>query len=486
MTFKQIYQFINPKKELWRWGPIDGRPIFPEFWYGGMFSFNKRFPPGWCSHMEYLYHEKFLVITDYREIYDKGELIFKRYILNDRQFKKNYSAWLEMIGKFKSFYRSVISTDLKALSDSQLLALFRNFVQLFSHDFWSIGSLPETANWGGEQILKRELEKKLSKPEAFNLAFEKLAAPENYSFYQIEELDLLKIRLNSKNLEKHLKNHQQKYFWLLNSYHHTQVLPVSYFQKILNKYSQQKAKNKIKKILDFKKLSKSGKEKIVKKYNLSPVIFKMAKRLAFCVWWQDSRKQYIFQANHLIRLFLKELNRRYKVDYEKLHYYRILDLVKLIQTGKPLSAKELKKRDFFYVCFIPKYGLKYYFGNQAKKIMKPYLVKRKIKTEELKGLVVSSGKKVIGQVKIIHSPKEVSKMKPGDILVAAMTSPDYIVALRKASAIITDEGGMTCHAAIVSRELKIPCIVGTKYATKVFRDGDLVEVDANKGVVRKI
>jgi len=74
-------------------------------------------------------------------------------------------------------------------------------------------------------------------------------------------------------------------------------------------------------------------------------------------------------------------------------------------------------------------------------------------------------------------------MKKGDILVAAMTSPDYILAMKKASAIITDEGGMTCHAAIVSRELGIPCIVNTKIATRVLKDGDLVEVDTKKGVI---
>ncbi|OGI35302.1 MAG: hypothetical protein A2407_02495 [Candidatus Moranbacteria bacterium RIFOXYC1_FULL_44_8] len=75
-------------------------------------------------------------------------------------------------------------------------------------------------------------------------------------------------------------------------------------------------------------------------------------------------------------------------------------------------------------------------------------------------------------------------MKKGDILVTTMTTPDYIVALRKASAVVTDEGGMTCHAAIVSRELKIPGIVATKIATKVLHDGDLVEVRANHGVVK--
>ena len=65
-----------------------------------------------------------------------------------------------------------------------------------------------------------------------------------------------------------------------------------------------------------------------------------------------------------------------------------------------------------------------------------------------------------------------------------MTTPDYIPAMKKAAAFVTDEGGITCHAAIIAREMKKPCIVGTKIATKVLHDGDLVEVDADKGVVR--
>ena len=67
-----------------------------------------------------------------------------------------------------------------------------------------------------------------------------------------------------------------------------------------------------------------------------------------------------------------------------------------------------------------------------------------------------------------------------------MTSPEYIFVMRKAVAIITDAGGLTCHAAIVSRELGIPCIVGTKIATKIFKTGDLIEVDANTGIIKKI
>jgi pyruvate,water dikinase len=88
-----------------------------------------------------------------------------------------------------------------------------------------------------------------------------------------------------------------------------------------------------------------------------------------------------------------------------------------------------------------------------------------------------------GEVKVLKSPKEIDKVKDGDVLVAKMTSPDYVPAMKKANAIITDEGGQTSHAAIVSRELGIPCVVGTKEATSRLKEGDVVTVDGASGLV---
>jgi len=89
----------------------------------------------------------------------------------------------------------------------------------------------------------------------------------------------------------------------------------------------------------------------------------------------------------------------------------------------------------------------------------------------------------IGPVRILKSPKEIGKVEKGDVLVAPMTSPDYVPAMKKANAIVTDQGGQTSHAAIVSRELGIPCVVGTKEATKVLREGNTVTVNGETGEV---
>ncbi|KKS31645.1 phosphoenolpyruvate synthase [candidate division WWE3 bacterium RIFOXYB1_FULL_43_24] len=100
----------------------------------------------------------------------------------------------------------------------------------------------------------------------------------------------------------------------------------------------------------------------------------------------------------------------------------------------------------------------------------------------LEGLAASPGVGV-GKVKIVKKPSEINIVKEGDVLVAEMTNPDYVPAMKRASAIVTDLGGRTSHAAIVSRELGIPAIVGTSHATKILRVGELITVDGAEGKV---
>lgn len=103
----------------------------------------------------------------------------------------------------------------------------------------------------------------------------------------------------------------------------------------------------------------------------------------------------------------------------------------------------------------------------------------------VKGKVAYPGM-IRGVVRNIQNKDEFNKLSKGEILVTSMTTPDFLPVMKKAAAFITDEGGITCHAAIIAREMKKPCVIGTKIATQVFKDGDRVEVDAIKGIVRKI
>ncbi|MBT3298752.1 phosphoenolpyruvate synthase [archaeon] len=100
----------------------------------------------------------------------------------------------------------------------------------------------------------------------------------------------------------------------------------------------------------------------------------------------------------------------------------------------------------------------------------------------LKGQTASKGL-YFGKVKVVHEMSELNKVSTNDILVTNMTSPDMVPAMKKAGAIITNEGGLTCHAAIISREMGIPCVVGTEIATEILQDGQEVTVNATKGLV---
>jgi pyruvate, water dikinase len=100
----------------------------------------------------------------------------------------------------------------------------------------------------------------------------------------------------------------------------------------------------------------------------------------------------------------------------------------------------------------------------------------------VQGLAASAGQ-ASGIVRVLQSPDDGERLQPGEVLVAPMTSPDWVPTMRRAAAIVTDGGGMTCHAAIVSRELRLPAVVGARNATSVLRDGELVTVDGAQGTV---
>jgi phosphohistidine swiveling domain-containing protein len=151
--------------------------------------------------------------------------------------------------------------------------------------------------------------------------------------------------------------------------------------------------------------------------------------------------------------------------------------------GQPLPTQdELEKRKQCVLLYDQK-TFELVLGEEAQDIV--VKLESKKETNELKGTVAYSGK-VTGRVRVVRDPRNAGDFLEGDILVAGMTRPDYLSLMKKAAAFITDSGGILCHAAIVARELNKPCVIGTKVATSVFKDGDIVEVDATNGTVRKI
>jgi phosphohistidine swiveling domain-containing protein len=130
-------------------------------------------------------------------------------------------------------------------------------------------------------------------------------------------------------------------------------------------------------------------------------------------------------------------------------------------------------------------SLKVYTGGEADDFMSDHINVILNKTNELKGLVACEGE-VMGEALVTRKVEDIIKAEKGLILITSMTSPQMSPYLEKFKGFVTDEGGVGSHVGIYSREMKIPAVMGTKYATQTFKNGDLVKVDANKGIVRKI
>lgn len=169
-------------------------------------------------------------------------------------------------------------------------------------------------------------------------------------------------------------------------------------------------------------------------------------------------------------------------DAGELFYWEI---VSLLQDGKKPEVSELKARAQHKGVFLYKKDGSCFVSDPMEKQKILSSIVAEVGIKEIKGVVACKGK-VTGPVSIILNDNDFKKFKKGDVLVAVWTEPKFTSYMQMASAIVTDEGGLTSHAAIVSRELRIPCVIGTRNATKVLKNGDIVEVDAEKGIVRKL
>ncbi|HUC38964.1 MAG TPA: PEP/pyruvate-binding domain-containing protein [Candidatus Acidoferrum sp.] len=193
------------------------------------------------------------------------------------------------------------------------------------------------------------------------------------------------------------------------------------------------------------------------------------------------------KSTYLMIPFYTEIARRLNISYAELKLLFPDDIIDLLKTGKP--AKELIKERAPLTVYVV-YGNKRYLftGADAQTIQKALSMKLNFKKEdayELKGTPVNLGV-AKGNVKVLMNSKQASKILNGEILVAKTTTVSLVPAMRKAAAILTETGGITSHAAIVSRELGVPCIVGVENATTILKDGDFIEVNADNGTIKII
>jgi phosphohistidine swiveling domain-containing protein len=219
------------------------------------------------------------------------------------------------------------------------------------------------------------------------------------------------------------------------------------------------------------------------------------KRPAFIRWAEKTRKRseriYKMGDYEFLPKYLQWFARTHYpiADPKLLGYIASVEMRSFLDHGTPLpSVAELRNRK--RLLFIRQYGrdqLDLFTGSGARREItrRKLFARQKISGTTVRGFVAFPGK-AVGPTHIVIHAKDMRGFKRGSVLISNMTQPNFLPVMKQAAAFVTDEGGILSHAAIVARELKKPCVIGTKHATRLFKDGDRVEVDAIRGIVKKL
>ena len=397
--------------------------------------------------------------------------------------------------------QNIISQPLQKLSWLELGQQWRKWdeahLQHFLKPIWIPFIVEPLLSVDAKNILEN-LENKNGRQTKLQEDFEIVFGPDKSNAISQERYELLKMALNIKSgklkgsrLSEACKKHADK-FGFIPCY---DVIDTpwdgEYFYKqvrLLSKESRSSLQVEIKKFEQvYKNRVKAFKKLLValKPNKYQKELLQMAHDLTFI---KDERDDYRRRQSFTIRPLFAELARRFNLPPRAPLYLIKSEMEQWFKTGKlPVNKKELLQRMKGY-CLVINNGssVSIYSGVKMRQFIKSQkFTGQGSESAKITGLVGNSGV-VKGRVCVVYTKHDLKKIKKDSVLVAVTTNPDYVPAMRLCKAFVTDEGGVTCHAAIVAREMKKPCIIGTKVATKVFKDGDLVEVDADKGVVKRL
>ncbi len=404
-----------------------------------------------------------------------------------RKWDKSEKSFYEMCERLKK-------TDLHALSDDELLRLHDECVGI-AHQRNSSSSVIDGFALGTDTLIAQKVKDRydvspLKSSVPFSEVFSVLTTPVRLSFLAEAERELHKTVMAIKEdptlKKKLIQEYRDRYFWIKNNYIDSHDLPVYFFEEEIARIQS----SSIDSVQEVRKLDVSVPALKKKAQEYAAALALDAHTLTlleitrdFATWQDDRKKSTLFSAHYFLKI-LAEVAQRVNVP---------LDLLKFESPDRihayfesPQDTARLKAIREQSVYYWDEDGQDVAYGKDAALVKHAILPKDAIEdVADFRGLTASPGK-ATGRVRIIKSVKEIATMQKGEVLVTVMTRPDYVPAMKKAVAIVTNEGGITSHAAIVSRELKIPCIIGTKIATEVLKDGELVEVNANHGVVRRL
>lgn len=201
---------------------------------------------------------------------------------------------------------------------------------------------------------------------------------------------------------------------------------------------------------------------------------------------RNRRVEAFFLADYGASFMYKEIAKRSNFNPDWITEVSVSEMYRALEDEPLPSEKEMKKR-FKNYAMISRDGQTELIVDEKKiKELEEIYKIDNTQVDEIKGNVACLGDIIKGKAKVCLDKSEISKVKRGDILVVQFTTPDFVPAMEKAAAIVADQGGLSSHAAIVSRELGVPCVIATINGTRIIKDNDLLEIDARKGVVKII
>ncbi|OGI30149.1 MAG: hypothetical protein A3G09_01045 [Candidatus Moranbacteria bacterium RIFCSPLOWO2_12_FULL_48_12] len=284
------------------------------------------------------------------------------------------------------------------------------------------------------------------------------------SLLELKNIEI--IRGSDKVLAKSIDDFIKKYEWI--GTHHFWGAPLTYdrfFEEISN-------------------LKTEGVIKQKQKYADCPAdlafLLKIAGDLS---WMRTQTAEASAKVAFAFRPILSQAGSALKITYDDLIWLSHREILDGLNGSRIISQDVTDARQKAYGAHLTPEKIEIFEGDRLKQLSDIFIPKSlRAKVVEISGTVASRGY-AKGGAHIVIVPHKVADFERGEILIAPETTPDYVPLMKKAGAVVTDIGGITSHAAIVSRELGIPCVVGTKIATQVLKDGDVVEVDAEKGIV---
>ncbi len=391
------------------------------------------------------------------------------------------------IEDLKIFSKSLYKKNLTNATKEEIWNLYLEGTEKYEK-VYEYGIIPTIADLA-EPFLSTKLKNILKKHSASSVeqSFVTLTTPHTPSVLMQEEIKLMQLALdstiNASSLK--IKKHHEEFYWLTFGYEG----PLYSTEEIWHRLEELRKNSKLgealeEKIEHFKK-AKENSELLIKKLKLDEKIIAAFQITREWILLKEARKASFFACYAAFDQLAKQAARLLSVPKMQVKYLTKDELSNALFENKMPKDVDSRKKHSIYTYENGKDVV--YTGKDALEFVSRNVLKSNSgeKIEVIKGQIAYPGI-VIGTVKLIREPRDMAKMNNGDVLISPATNPNILPAMNKAVAFVTDVGGITCHAAIVARELKKPCIIGTKVATKIFKDGDLVEVNADKGEVRKI